>query len=532
MIHLRSTVRHGFCIGPARIDAGTSIFIILIIGCSLVLSGCSVKSLDRRLVDPDKAARLDPDSEFLKAHMRDGRVYVLSDWSVDEENRIVNGSGKLLGINREFLEEGGFSFSLDSVAIFETNTLQTSPSVIGMAILTGTSVAITIFCIANPKACFGSCPTFYVSDGKEMVLQAEGFSSSVAPCLERYDIDALCRAKPNGKNFEITMKNEAQETHVVRYADLLLAPRPPNGRVYTAPDGSFWQTNDIIAPFTCQGSEGDCLFTLSELDSRERVSEADSFYLAAKETIDLTFEAVPGGRRGLIIGFRQSLLSTYLFYQALAYMGSAAAECFAKMESGNLLTFQKARELGGLLGGIEVFVRDDSGQWIPAGEIIETGPLAVNTVILPLPETTGTTEEIRLRMAKGNWRLDYIALAALGQQVKPVRITPEAVNGNSDRYPDPCLILRDSAQVLVTLPGDNYTLTYSLPDDYENYELFLISRGYYLEWIRDEWLAEENPLKAVMMFLNPEKTLRDLAPEFKLIETEMEKLFWGSKYAH
>jgi hypothetical protein len=91
--------------------------------------------------------------------------------------------------------------------------------------------------------------------------------------------------------------------------------------------------------------------------------------------------------------------------------------------------------------------------------------------------------------------------------------------------------LIDTSRVLVTLPGDVYTLTYILPDDYLNYELFLESRGYYMEWIRDEWLAEENPALARMMFLNPQKALKKIAPEFKKVEAEIEQQFWGSRYA-
>ena len=63
------------------------------------------------------------------------------------------------------------------------------------------------------------------------------------------------------------------------------------------------------------------------------------------------------------------------------------------------------------------------------------------------------------------------------------------------------------------------------------YELFLESRGYYLEWIRDEWVADEDLSRATMIFLNPELALRKLAPEFKQVEAEIEELFWNSRYA-
>ena len=57
-------------------------------------------------------------------------------------------------------------------------------------------------------------------------------------------------------------------------------------------------------------------------------------------------------------------------------------------------------------------------------------------------------------------------------------------------------------------------------------------RGYYLEWIRKEWLAEESKARAALMLYAPSLALRVLAPDFKRHESEMDRVFWGSRYAH
>jgi hypothetical protein len=75
------------------------------------------------------------------------------------------------------------------------------------------------------------------------------------------------------------------------------------------------------------------------------------------------------------------------------------------------------------------------------------------------------------------------------------------------------------------------TITYRLPENYAKLELFLESRGYYLEWIRDEWLAEENPAMAAMVMTDPAGLLRLMAPMYKDVESEMEQSFWSSRYA-
>jgi hypothetical protein len=81
------------------------------------------------------------------------------------------------------------------------------------------------------------------------------------------------------------------------------------------------------------------------------------------------------------------------------------------------------------------------------------------------------------------------------------------------------------------MPGDHYELTYTLPPG-DDYELVLDSRGYYLEWMRDAWIREQDPVAALAMFLAPAQALRRLAPAYKKLEPSAEALFWSSRYAH
>lgn len=507
------------------------LFSTLLLAIALLVA-CKVQTQQRLLVTPAEAKTLDGRSPFLKAHLLNGRVYVLSPWKFDASTQTVSGPGELLGLNREVIAKATFTLPLDSVALFETNVLKTSGSVSALAVVTGASATMTLICIANPKACFGSCPTFYVSDGEKDLLQAEGFSASVTRALEARDIDALYRARPTSREFKIRMTNEALETHVVRYADVLVAPRPPNGRVFATSDGKFWQTAKIFAPDRALAPEGDALESLRAFDGRERFSATDSTDLAAREMIELEFAAIPAGNYGLVIASRQSLLSTYLFYQALAYMGRSAGSWLAALERQDATTRERSRGINRVLGGIEVLTQNENGEWIVAGQTSETGPLATDTRLVPLPHLPAGAAKMRLRLTAGHWRLDYLALAQLEAQVPPLRLRPEIVYRGNAVDDEAKQMLLDSARVLTTFPGDEYTFVYRLPKDFSRYELFLDSRGYYLEWMRDEWLQEENPARAAMMFLDPQGALRAMAPQFKKLEAGMEKTFWSSRYAH
>jgi hypothetical protein len=501
---------------------------------ALTISCSGERPLNRALVTPDQTRQLDPKtSPFLKAHMRDGRLFVFSTWSVDESKRVVTGTGRLLLVDRTHERRGPFQVPIADVALFETNApARTSRTLVGLTVVTGASLALTAACLTNPKACFGSCPTFYVSDGQHPVLQAEGFSDSIAPSLEATDIDALYRARPTKRALQVRMTNEALETHVVKRVEVLTVPRPAGGRVFYATEGrlegGFYGAGAILAADRCDAPEGSCAGVLRAFDGQERSSAADGSNLATREELTLTFPPTRAASLGVVIAARQTLLTTYLLYQGLAYLGSQATAALSELErdpslKGNVEAAHRQ------LGGIEVLVPDARGRWETVGEAFETGPIATDTHLVRLPPLPPGVVRVRLRLTKGDWRLDWVSLAELGPRLEPTHLTARSISGRTDKGR---LVTPRAGEPIVTLPGDAYTFDFELPPHPESLELFLSTRGYYLEWIREQWLAEESRLRAAMMLYTPSLALRVLAPDYKKQEAGMERLFWESRYAH
>jgi hypothetical protein len=481
--------------------------------------------LDRRV--GASLTTVDQHAPFLKVHMRDGDVFILTRWAIDDARHLLSGVGEHRGLDRELVTRGEQHIELADVALYETNTIVSSPSVAALAVVTAVSLGVTAACIASPKSCFGSCPTFYApaDDDGRWILQAEGFSDAIAPVLEHHDIDALWRTTGHGGRIELLMTNEAYETHVVKQADLLAVARPPGGRVLATED-QLWLATSLTAPLSCAASEGSCLDRVRTLDGDERTSTTDPNDLAARETIELTFPPATG-RAAVAIGARQSLVTTFLLYQGLAYLGTTAGSWLAALERGSPIASAGGRALERLIGGIDVQIEQD-GRWSTVGEVHETGPLAtdVHLVVLP-PGANG--EHVRLRLPAGSWRIDYIAQATIAREATPVRIAPSEIRGKLGReYAGG----RTPATgfPIITMPGDRYELAYDLPPG-DDFELFLDSRGYYLEWMRREWLQEEQPFAALRLLVDPAGALRELAPAFKRVEADAEQLFWRSRYA-
>jgi len=471
-----------------------------------------------------------PPSEPLRVHMYSGELYILSTWSESQEERLLSGRGTHYSINRFASSPGAFDLSVDSIALVEVTTRKTThptgPTILAVwAVLTGITTGV---CVADPKACFGSCPTFYPTDSVMERPWAEGFSGSIARSLEATDIDALYYASADPGTFELEMRNEALETHAVRSVRLLAVPRPETVRALADGEGRFHQATRFVEPVSCWAADGDCLSKIRQMDGLERGSLTDSTDLAARETIELTFPAVPGAT-GLVIGARHSLVSTYLFYQTMAFAGRSAGSWLARLERDGLEAFPGGFTMMDMLGGIEVELKQ-AGEWFPVADYGEQGPIATDVQVIVLPETNDSVH-IRLRLARGNWRVDYLALATLGHTVEAQMLEPEEVLGADGMADEDALErLRHPDEYLVTYPGDRYRLRFQVPADQGPVELFLESRGYYYEWMRPEWLLEENPAMLALVGADPAAALKALAPAFKRREAGLDEQFWASRF--
>jgi hypothetical protein len=496
------------------------------------MAACTTTSYRATFTTTPAALSPEKDAPFLKCHMFDGSVYVLSSWHLDLQRGTVDGDGLLYDPARIAVARGLQVVKLADIELFETNEPERvwHSGVATMAVVTGISLAVTALCITNPKSCFGSCPTFYADDGSGLSLQAEGFSASVARSLESTDVDAMWTARPASRRLDVLMTNEALETHFVDSVRVGAARRPPGGRVLRHGD-SFYPATTIRSPQRCESERGDCLADVRSIDERAYQSSAGETDLSRKETVELEF-AAPPGNLGIVIAARNSLLNTFLFYQGLAYMGRQAGDWYMRLNHGTSGELDAFRAFGALLGDIEVAVRGEDGRFEKIGSYSEVGPIAREVQLVPIPDGIAQRGPlvVRLTMTAGNWKLDHVGLAELLAPIAPVFLSPTLVL--RDGKPDAAALARLLApgEHLVSYPRDAYTLRFELPQG--DNELFLESRGYYYEWIRKAWLEEESSIDLVRMLLDPEGAMRRLAPVYKRIEGDMDRIFWQSRVGH
>ena len=474
---------------------------------------------------------------YLKAHLKNGDVCILRDsWIVDTVTNVLTGTGTKYNFNRIKISEGSISIPIDSVAIFETNKKIKNPEagrIAALSILAGLDVIAGIICISNPKACFGSCPTFYINENDNFhYADAEGFSNAISPSLEYYDIDALDNKPLFQNTFSITMKNEALETHCVNDVKLLAYPRKKGERVYQSPTNDFYLCENNYTLTEASANEGDITTLLKNEDRQERFSFSDENNLSSKEEIFLTFNNVKNADKlGLVLNFRQTLMTTYFIYSAMGYMGDEVGDIFAKMEI-NKETKEKLK--GGIkkeLGNIDIYLwNEQKNDWELQNGVYETGPIAINRQFIPLQHLSSSSKiKLKLVLNKGLWRIDYVALTNIKDKVKPIEITPTNILNKGKVDNTALLEIKNPEKYLISMPGSEYKFNFTLPSADTDYELFLYSKGYYLEWMREHWLKDKDLLKLKQMVDNPKKYLMVEAKNYKRYETTMEHEFWNSK---
>jgi hypothetical protein len=93
-------------------------------------------------------------------------MVLFSSWSIPSPgDPVLQGRGIRYGVDRTSRapdNRSRLAIPMDSIALLEANKRETVTrfGFSGLTVWTALSGLVTLYCVANPKACFGSCPTF------------------------------------------------------------------------------------------------------------------------------------------------------------------------------------------------------------------------------------------------------------------------------------------------------------------------------------------------------------------------------------
>lgn len=393
---------------------------------------------------------------------------------------------------------------------------------------------VAIECLNNPK-CFGSCPTIYSDSAGTPVLEAEGFSYSIAPIFEAPDLDRL-RARPDrGGQLTLEVRDEAYETHYINHlglvevlhdSDELALPdnanRPVAVRDLQAPTAARDRLGHDIRP-TVASADGVVYHTPDAV-----LSNADS--ADPNDYIDLTF-ARPAERdtAAVVFRMRNSLLNTVLLYELM--LGDPGLRSLDWV-GHDLANIGPAAKLGRWYAkhmGMRVLVRDGSA-YREVGRILDTGPVAWKDVAVRIPVLEQDSVRVRLSFVADDWRIDQIRMATGVRTPEFRSIVPTALT-TRDGGPDTAALARLRApddQYLVTSSGQRFFLTFDTgPTPAGRSRTFLLaSQGYYIEWLRGSWMRTE---QLASTFVPTDEALVVTLRRWRSEQTDLERRFAATR---
>lgn len=459
----------------------------------LLAAGCVIR---RVRVDEVRA----PISDSLqvtvpvKAHLVDGSTVLYNNGVMVRQGRLV-GPGQRYGLRAQFVEVVQ-AVPVDSIVGLETFRGSTDmAATVGLSFVATTVTAAAL--TATAAAIFGSCPTVYSDSAGTPVLEAEGFSYSIAPLFEARDVDRL-RARPDSSGVvRLEVRNEALETHDINHLELLEVTHAPGEVVVPDGDGRALALAGLVPPLRATDRSGRPLAAvLAHRDGT--VFASDTTRLAAAtdadfgDYIDLTFPPVTGDSVAVVFRLRNSLLNTVLLYDVM--LGSRAGRAL-DWQGRDLNTIAPAVDLGRWYSGrmgLAVLLPADTG-YREVGKVRDTGPIAWKDVAVVLTRPGTDSVRIRLAFATDNWRIDEVRLAGR-VRVPAVRVLPLTRVEGGDARPDSVALgglrARDR-QYLETRPGQHFTALWDTGRTAPGAErtFLLAAQGYYTEWIRGSWLA-------------------------------------------
>ena len=398
------------------------------------------------------------------------------------------------------------------------------------------AAAVAIACALDPK-CFGSCPTYYSDSAGTGVLEAEGFSYSIAPLFEARDVDRLRTQPDRDGTLRLEVRDEAFETHYTNQMTLLEARRGPDE--YVVPDvrGGLLSVRGTRAPVAARDWAGrDLRRALTDADGDAFRTNPGTLAAAGpgalEDAVELTFIApADADSAALVFRMRNSLLNTVLLYDVM--LGDAGARSLDWI-TNDLDRIGPAVQLGQWYAahmGMQVAVWRD-GAWQDVDRIRDTGPVAWKDVAMLVPASPGDTLRVRLSFVADNWRIDRVAAAFTWRRPVarpyPLARIVDAL-GATDTAALSSLTAADQ-RYLETVAGQRFTAEWHPgPEDASSDSLrsfFLASQGYYVEWIRRGWLAAP---RSARTFVPNDHALADALARYRVVKDTLERQFAATR---
>ncbi|MFK8104877.1 MAG: hypothetical protein AB8G15_20330 [Saprospiraceae bacterium] len=473
---------------------------------------------------------------FLKIHFKDGRIGILEKWTVPTKQTGLAGRGYLFDFEQACSTAGAFNFMLDEITLVETNQLailQETP-LAPRSMITGANIKLDIHCLVNPKACQRCAPTFYVGSQAALPFPAvEGFSTAILPLPSAKEITALQQNVQ--ESLVLHLKNETLATHSLNKLAIQAIPKKENQNVYRDIAGDYYTCGKDY-PYRSTMMNEENIATPIQFPTEKPKYElfSDTIPFKQQESIIIDLERNTSAALGLVLSLKQTQLAHFLDQRQLAYRGQDLGMYFANRLRNGASEEKKADFLETLTHIQLSYWKDGTWQNFEQLQPIKNGSSQVLLVPLPDRKNQSSLFRIKLEMAKGFWQLADLNIRAIHQKVMPQVYQPKKMKIiDGARHSTLTAVYATDAQYLVSLPGNEFSFEFQFPAlaANESYEFFLVSEGYELPWIRQNWIKDQDLATLEGVHLGDPTAWKTLSQGFKMVEQQLETTILPKKIA-
>ena len=163
-----------------------------------------------------------------------------------------------------------------------------------------------------------------------------------------------------------------------------------------------------------------------------------------------------------------------------------------------------------------------------------TGPIAWHDVAVKLPPVRGPEARIRVSFLPDNWMVDWASVGfGTVEPLAMYSIPAAGLDGLSGEQAEEILsrLREKDHSYLITSPGESYTLFFPAEASAARTErtCFLRSRGFYIEWLREDWFNDAGRLTAAPPFEPGDEAVIQTAQLWLQKKDDMERRFTETK---
>lgn len=425
----------------------------------------------------------------IRALTVDSRLYTLKTFTFTDSLLSGRGTLKKKSIITPF--DGSIPFNhivfIEGLGTSSSKGLWVVPMMVVVASGLAAALAPPMFSIIPPSSGGGSCPYVYAFDGKQYVLEAEAFGTSVSKSLEAQTFSLLPSLTPVDGRLTVRVSNERLETHLLNSVHLYVADAGENSPVVLDIDNLLWQLPHAVPPVSANDHSGKNI--LNDIVSKDRCywkSELThtTHNSGFRDTLELQFDVPQGASEATLV---IQAINTELITEVYRYMG-------AFLGDATLLFYQALEQDPELQRNIRDWISEcslkievsDGSNWKEAGIMPPEANVAPFSRAIRISNLGSNKGLLRVRLSSLTdvWRLDAVSMDF--SPVKPLplqQLEMNSVIASDNKNWEDAIKSNDSSYALI-LPPNYLDIQFSTVEALrmQNPVYVFAAQGYLYEW--------------------------------------------------